>query len=103
MSLHKRTGFLSLNRISELVWNSESYEAEASSDRSCEDEGGFEDEPGVLHLQPDRRTSRGHASSSSFSSNAIDEEESLESGPGLFILSFMGVRKVHIFSVLPRE
>jgi len=87
----KRAGFLSINLISELVWDSESYEAGAPSHSSCEYEGGFEDEPGVSHLQPDRRTSRGHASSSSCSSN--DEEKILQSGPGLFILSFTGVRK----------
>jgi len=96
MSVRKRTGFLSLNWIIELVWDSENYEAGAPSDSSCEDEGGFEEERGVSQLQPDRRGSRGHASSSSFSSNAIDEEEILQSGPGLFILSFTGVRKFHI-------
>jgi hypothetical protein len=88
----KRPGFLSINLISELVWDSESYEAGAPSDSSCEYEGGFEDERGVSHLQPDRRTSRGHASSSS----SNDEEEILQSGPGLFILSFTGVRKFHM-------
>jgi len=31
MSVHKRAGFLSPNRISELVWNSKSEEAGASS------------------------------------------------------------------------
>jgi hypothetical protein len=90
MSGRKRAGFLSLNRISELVWDGDSYEAEAPCDSSCEDKGGFEDEPGVSHLQPDRRTSRGHASSNSFSSYATDEEEILQSGPGPFILSFTG-------------
>jgi len=68
-------GFLYLNRISELFWDSESYEAGAPSDNSSEDEKGFEDEPGVSHLQPVRTTSRGHASSSSFSSNASDKEK----------------------------
>jgi len=68
-SMHKTAGFLSLNRIYELVWDSESYKAGAPSDNSSEDEGGFEDEPGV------RPISRSHASSSSFSSNASDEEE----------------------------
>jgi hypothetical protein len=82
MCVRKTAGFLSLYRISELVWNSESYEAGAPSDSSCEDEGDFEDEPGVSHLQPDRPTCRGHASSSSFSSNASAEEEIVRSGPG---------------------
>jgi hypothetical protein len=50
MSVCKRTGSLSLNRISELVWDSESYEAGAPSYNSSEDERGFEDELGVSHL-----------------------------------------------------
>jgi len=33
MSVRKRAGFLSPNRISEMVWDSKSEEAEASSDR----------------------------------------------------------------------
>jgi len=53
MSVRKRAGFLSLNRLSELVWDSEIYEVGAPSDSSCEDEGGFEDERGVSQLQPD--------------------------------------------------
>ena len=81
-SAHKTTGFLSLNWISELFWDSESYEAGAPSDNNCDDESDFEDEPGVSHLQPVRPTYRGHASSSSFSSNASDEEEIFQSGPG---------------------
>ena len=63
-----------------MVLDSESYEAGAPSNNSSEDEGGFEDVPGVSHLQPDRPTSRGHAPSSSFSSNAFDEEVRL-TGP----------------------
>jgi hypothetical protein len=39
----KRAGFLSLNWISELVWDSESYEAEAPSGNTSEDEGCFEE------------------------------------------------------------
>ena len=73
--------FLSPNRIFELVWDSESDEAGAPSDVISEDEGGFEDEPGVSHLQPDRPTSRGQASSSSFSTSASDEEGVFWSGP----------------------
>jgi len=77
-----RQEFLSLNRISELVWDSECYEAVAPSDSSSEDEECFEDEPGVSQLQQDRPTSRCHASSSSFSSNAADEEENFQIGSG---------------------
>ena len=51
VSVRKTAGFLSLNRISELVWDSESYEAGAPSDNSFDDDGGFEDGPGVSHLQ----------------------------------------------------
>jgi hypothetical protein len=75
MSVHTKACFLSLNRISELVWDNESYEAGAPSDSSSEDEGGFKEEPGVSHLQPDRPTSRCHASISSLSSYVSDEEE----------------------------
>ena len=78
----KRARFLSPNRISELVWDSESEEAGAPSDSFSEDEGGFEDKPGVSRLQPDRPTSSGQASSSSLSSSASDEEEVFQSGPG---------------------
>jgi hypothetical protein len=58
--------------FSEIVWNSESEEGEASSDSTSEDEGCFQDEPGVSHLQPDRPTSSGQASSSSISTGASD-------------------------------
>jgi len=51
VSVRKTAEFLSLNRISELVWDSESYEEGAPSDNSSEDDGGFEDGPGVSHLQ----------------------------------------------------
>ena len=81
MTVHKTDGFLSLNQISELVWDSKSYEAWAPRDNTSEDEGGFEDKPGVSHLQLDRPTTRGHASSSSFSSNASNEEDIFHSGP----------------------
>jgi hypothetical protein len=80
--VRKRAGFESLNQISELVWDSENYEAGAPNDSSSEDEGSFEEEPGVSHLKPDRPASRGNASSSSFSSNVGDEEEMFQSGPG---------------------
>ena len=72
----KRARFLSRNRISELVWDSESEETSASESTS-EDEGGFEDEPGVSHLQPDRPTSSGQASSSSFVISASDDFQSV--------------------------
>ena len=39
----KRAGFLSLSRISELVWDNESYEVEAASDNTSEGERGFEE------------------------------------------------------------
>jgi len=68
----KKRRFLSPDGISELVWNSESEDTEASSDSMSEDEGGFQDEPGVSHLQPDCPTSSGQASSSSTSTNASD-------------------------------
>ena len=51
MSVRKTGGFVSLDRTSELVWDSESYKAGAPSDNSSEDDGGFEDEPGVSNLQ----------------------------------------------------
>jgi hypothetical protein len=73
---------LSQNQIAELIWDSESDEAGASSESSSEDEGGFEDKPGVSHLQPDRPTSSGHPSSSHISASASEEEEVVESGPG---------------------
>jgi hypothetical protein len=41
---------------------------------SYEEDGGFQDEPGVSYLQPDRPTSSGQVSSSSISSSASDEE-----------------------------
>jgi len=71
--------FLSRNRISELVWDSESDETSVSSDSTSEDEGGFRDEPGVSHLKPDCPTSSGQASSSSFVTSASD---GFQSGSG---------------------
>jgi len=46
----KKRRFLSPDGISELVWNSENEDTEASSDSTFEDKGGFQDEPGVSHL-----------------------------------------------------
>jgi len=82
MSVCKTAGFLSLNQISELVWDSQNYDAGAPGDNSSEDEGGSEDEPGVSHLQPDQPTSTRNSSSCSFSSNASDEGEIFQSEPG---------------------
>ena len=56
-------------------------EVRSRSNSSYEDKGGFENEPGVSHLQPNRPISRGHASSA-FYSNASDEEEIFQRGPG---------------------
>jgi len=68
----KKHKFLSPDGISELVWNSESEDTEASSDGTSEDEGGFQDEPRVSHLHPDHPTSSGQVSSSSISTGASD-------------------------------
>ena len=68
----KKRRFLSPDRISELVWDSGSEDTAASSDSTSEDEGGFQDKPGVSHLQPDHPTSSGQASSSSISTSASD-------------------------------
>jgi len=73
MSVSKKCRFLSPSRISELVWDSESEEdTAASSETTSEDEEGFQDEPGVSHLQPDRPTSSGQASSSSIDTSASE-------------------------------
>ena len=53
ISVHKTAGVLSLNWVSELIWDNMSYKVEAASNNSSEDEGGFEDKPGVSHLQLD--------------------------------------------------
>jgi len=53
----KTARFLSQNWVSELVWDSKSDEAGALSGSISEDEGGYEEEPGVSHMQPDRPTS----------------------------------------------
>ena len=64
-----------------MVLDTVSYEAGAPSDNTSEDEGGFEDESGVSHLQTARPTSRGHVPSSSFISTAFDEEWVMSTGP----------------------
>jgi hypothetical protein len=78
-SVSKKRRFLFPNRISELVWDSESEDAATFSDSTSEDEGDFQDKPGVSHLQPDRLTSSGQASSSSMSTSASD---GFQSGSG---------------------
>ena len=56
-----------------MVWDSESEEdTSASSETTSEDEGDLQDEPGVSHLQADRPTSSGQASSSSIETSASD-------------------------------
>jgi hypothetical protein len=80
-ALRRKATLLSPNRRSELVWDSESDEAGAPSSSTSEDEGGFEDEPVVSHVQPDLPSSSGQVSSSSLSS-ASDKEEDVQSGPG---------------------
>jgi len=62
---------LSPSQISELVWDSGS-EKETAVSGDTTSEGGFEDKPGESHLQPDRPTSSGQASSSSISTSASD-------------------------------
>jgi hypothetical protein len=61
-----------------MVRDSMSYEAGAPSDNTSEDEGGFERARGVTPATGP--TTRGHVSSSSFSSNATNEEI-FHSGP----------------------
>jgi hypothetical protein len=78
----KTARFLSQNWVSELVWDSEGDEAGATSGSISEDEGGFEDEPGVSHMQPDRPTSSDQESNSLFLSSASDEVEVIQNGPG---------------------
>ena len=73
MSVAKRRRFLSPSWISKLVWDSESEEDTAASSKTMsEDKGGLQDEPGVSHLQLDRPTSSGQASSSSIETSASD-------------------------------
>ena len=72
MSEPNRCRFLS-HEISELVWDSASEEdTAASSETTSEDKGDLQDQLGVPHLQPDRPTSGGQASSSSIETSASD-------------------------------
>jgi hypothetical protein len=67
--MRKRPRILSLNRIFELGWDSES-EKQGYSAISYEERGTFEDELGVSHMQLDCP----NVSSSSISSIASNEE-----------------------------
>jgi len=97
----KKRRFLSPNQISELVWDSESEDKATSSDSMSEDEGGFQDKPGVSHLQPDCPTSSGQASSSSISTSASD---GFQSGSGQEWTRPSGPQRgvVHTFTGGPR-
>jgi len=97
----KKRRFLSPNQISELVWDSGSEDAVTSSDSTSEDEGDFQDEPGVSHLQPDHPTSSGQASSSSMSTSASD---GFQSGSGQQWTRPSGPQRcvVHTFTGGPR-
>jgi len=93
---------LSPSQISELVWDSGSdEETAASSDTISEDEGGFEGEPGLSHLQPDRPTSSGQTSSSSMSTSASD---GIQNGSGQQWIRPFGPQSgvVHTFTGGPR-
>jgi len=96
----KRPRFLSANRVSELVWDSESEDTVASESTS-EDEEGSQDEPGVSHLQPDCPTSSGQASSSLFVTSASD---GFQSGSGQQWTRPSGPQRgvVHTFTGAPR-
>jgi hypothetical protein len=73
MSEPKRRRFLSANQISELVWDNASEEdIAASSEATSEDDGGLQEVSGVTHLQPDRPTFSGQASSSSKGTSASE-------------------------------
>jgi hypothetical protein len=97
----KKCRFLSPNRISELVWDSESEDTVASSASMSEDEGGFQDEPGVSDLQLGRPTSSGQLSSSSISTSASD---GFQSGSGQQWTRPSGPQRgvVHTFTGGPR-
>jgi len=89
---------LSPSQLSEPVWDSGSEEeTAASSETTSEDEGGFEDEPGVLHLQPDRLTSSGQTSSSLMLTSASD---GIQNGSGQQWIWPSGLQRgvVHTFT-----
>jgi hypothetical protein len=94
---------VSPDRISELVWDSESDEAEAMSDSVSEDEGGFQGQPALSHLQPDSRRSNGQASSISIFSSASDgfwsgSGQQVQIGPFAVHTTLCPSRVVHIFT-----
>ena len=93
--------FLPPTEISELVWGSGIEDTAASSDTTSEDEGGYEDQPGVSHLQPELRTSSGQASSSLISTSASD---GFQSGSGQQWTRPSGPQRgvVHTFTGGPR-
>ena len=76
----KRPQLLQPRKISELIVDTDSYEARASTDVSSV-EGGSESVPGLLQPQPYHKTASSHESSSSISSSASDEEDADEIGP----------------------
>jgi hypothetical protein len=82
-------------------WDSESKDAVTSSDSTSEDEGDFQDEPGVSHLQLDRPTSSGQASSSLMSTGASD---GFQNGSGQQWTRLSGPQRcvVHTITVVPR-
>jgi len=89
---------MSPDQISEHVWDSASDQDTATSrETTSEDEGGLLDVSGVTHLQPDRPTSSGQASSISIGTSASeciqtgpDQQWTLPSGPQTDV--------VHIFT-----
>jgi len=97
----QKRGFLSGNRISELVLDSESDETSASSDSTSEDEGDFREEPGLSHLKPVRPTTSGQASRISFVTSAFDGFQSGSSQQWVRPSSLQR-RVVHTFTRAPR-
>ena len=64
---------MSPDQISEVVRDSaKDQDTATSSETTSEDEGGFQNVPGVTHLQPDSPTSSGQASSSSIGTSASE-------------------------------
>jgi hypothetical protein len=69
------------NEISQLIVDTDSDEVRVSSDIGSV-EGGSVNVPGISHPQPYHQAASCHKSSSSFSSNASDEKDAGENGPG---------------------
>ena len=80
MSALAKQKLLAPDQISELIWDSDSDKYRVPYSNS-EDKGGYEDQPGVSHLQLYHPISTGQVSSSSYSSSALDEEKVVQSGP----------------------